>query len=356
MTDDPSDPSDPSESGEPLEWTLSVSMDGAQRLIQAWKDGRLEQTLGFPIESLRIHTPFTPTGGGGPSEPPDDSRPITLLPWDGVKLAGVPVVLEPKGGPAGSRGGEPKGGPQARPIVEAPAPAPVPSASPPREERSSSSTKKKVAVASGLVLAAVLALWLTRPSSDQPAPQTSEPEANEQSSAAGVPSTRASAGSADGGAEDSVASEPSPATTTEGTGSDATEGSASAATAGETGSAALPDAPAVPPEEPSTTPRSGEGEAPPGPAEGIASSGKAGTAKPRKHEGGTKPKSKEDVAPKPPKDPKLYSHYRCATEGAEFEIVVHARNEAEAKAATCPGAEAEARAACIRSTTCKRTS
>jgi hypothetical protein len=353
---DPSDPSEPSESDEPLEWTLQMSMDGAQRLIHAWKDGRLEQTLGFPIESLRIHTPFTPTGGGGPSEPPDDSRPITLLPWDGVKLAGIPIVLEPKGGPAGPRGGAPRGGAQPRAVV-----TPLPTA-----ERSGSSTKK-VAVASGLVIAAVLALWLTRPSSDSPPPQTSEPEAQEPSGAGSVPSTQASAGSAEGGAKDSVAPEPSPAATAEGTGfdvsegstgsataegtgSDVSEGSASAATDGDTGSTAL-----APPEEPSTTPRSGEGEARPGPAEGVASSGKAGATKPRKHGGGAKPTSKEDVAPKPPKDPTLYSHYRCATEGAEFEIVVHARSEAEAKAGTCGGSEAEARAACIGSTTCKRT-
>jgi len=349
---EPLEPNEPSEPSEPLEWTLRVSVDGAQRLLHAWKDGRLEKTLGFPIESLQIHTPFTPTGGGGSGPPEDDSRPITLLPWDGISVAGVvlPASLDGRLGPKGGGGGS-GGGSAAR--VEAPAPTPAiedvrPAAAPP-QERKGSGAKKKVAVAVALVAAVLIALWLARSSPDEPTPETLPPEAIEPSAADGGPSSAAADDSraSAAGAEGSAAVEESPAasttastTATTAEGTDLTDDTMPDAAAPQTTEPAplVPQAPAAPPDD-ATLPRSGDGEAPPGPAEGVASDGKAGPAKPRKGSGGGgKSTSKEDVAPKPPKPPKskaLYSHYRCEPEGGGFSIVVHARNVGEAKAKAC---------------------
>ncbi|MCX4241456.1 hypothetical protein [Paraliomyxa miuraensis] len=57
---------------------LRVSVDGAQRLLQAWHDGRLEQALGFPVESLLVtpaFAPLPPEGGPGAASPPSSPTP-----------------------------------------------------------------------------------------------------------------------------------------------------------------------------------------------------------------------------------------------------------------------------------------
>lgn len=323
---------------EPLDWTLRVSVDGAQRLMHAWKDGRLEKTLGFPIESLQIHTPFTPTPGGGGSAPPDDdSRPITLLPWDGLTVAGV-VVQASAGRPAGPKGGEPGGGSAAR--ARAPEPAPStedvgPSVAPHTRRASG---PKRVALALALLAAVLIALWLAGSSPDEPTPETSSPQATSPSAADVRPSSAAGDDSrpSAAGAEGSAAGEePAAAATTEGADlADPVPQTTEPA-------ALLPRAPAALPAHDPTL----------GPAGGVASDGKVGPAKPRKGDGGGKPKHKAGVAPKPPKNKALYVHYRCETEGAEFAIVVHARNVGDAKASAC-GDKGDA---CITATTCVET-
>lgn len=318
---------------EPLDWTLRVSVDGAQRLIDAWKDGRLEKTLGFPIESLQIHTPFTPTPGGGGSAPPDDdSRPITLLPWDGLSIAGAVVVQAPAGGPAGPKGGEPGGGSAAPARAPDPAVEDVGPLAAPQGRRGRGA--RRVALALAVLAAGLIALWLAGSSPDEPTPETSPPQATSPSAAEGLPSSAAADGShpSAAGAEGSAA-------TTEGT--DLADPVPDAAPPQTTEPAALLlQAPAAPPDH----------DAPVGPAAGVASDGKVGPAKPRSR-GAGKPKTRAGVAPKPPKDKALYVHYRCETREAEFAIVVHARNVGDAKASAC-GDKGDA---CVAATTCVET-
>jgi hypothetical protein len=339
------EPNDPSESAEPLQWTLRVSVDGAQRLIHAWKDGRLEKTLGFPIEALQIHTPFTPTpGGGSPGPAPeDDSRPITLLPWDGITIAGVAVVQEAGASAAGSAALQ---GPGAES-------APLPrigglgaSAAPPPEGRSGSGAKK-VAVASGLVLAALVAAWLARSSPIPEATSTAEAFVSDAGGLSVMPAPAFPTEEAKGppAAPESAGAQAEaegPPAALEGAGAQA-EAKTLSEIASEPVAPALGGA--LPP---SSGTESGLA------SEGVASEGEAG-GQPRSKQGaggmagskkaGDKPRSKRK------KDVALYSHYQCVTEGAAFSIVVHGRNEAEAKANACGGSD---HAACIAATSCER--
>jgi hypothetical protein len=357
---------DPIASDEPLSWTLRVSVDGAQRLIHAWKDGRLEQTLGFPIAALQIHTPFTPTPGGGSGPPPEeDSRPITLLPWDGLTITGIPV---PQGGAPAGGSAAPQGAAAGIAVAQAIPSAVIGGAS--AAPRSGIGTKKKVAVALGLVIAALVAAWLTRSSPSEPPPEAaSSPEAEhstaERSRSIELPDDPP-ATAADSGVTDSAVV---PSEGSEGSTADPTT-AVPDPIIGE-GTDPVPDAtapaaiePAVVPD--ASTPRKGEGDQPqPAPAEGVASDGKTGPAKPRKGGSGGKSASKESTEPKPgepkpgepkPGEPKLYSRYQCATEGAEFAIVVHGRSQAEAKANACGGSLGDGPAidACIQTTSCER--
>mgnify|MGYP000284703898 CR=1 FL=1 len=246
---------------EPLDWTLRVSVDGAQRLLHAWKDGRLEKTLGFPIESLQIHTPFTPTPGGGGSAPPDDdSRPITLLPWDGLSVAGMVVVQASEGGPAGPNGGEPGGGSAARARAPDPAIEDVGPSAAPQGRRGRGA--RRVALALALLAAGLIALWLDRSSPDEPTPETSPPPATSPSAAEGLPSSAA----ADDSHPSAVGSESS-AAWEEPAATDLADPVPDAALPQTTEPAApLPQAPVAPPDPDATL----------GPAGGVASDGKVG--------------------------------------------------------------------------------
>lgn len=197
------------------------------------------------------------------------------------------------------------------------------------------------AAALALLVALLFALWLAGPLLAEPTPETTLEVT--QSAADDGPSNAAEGAGA--GAAAAAGSGTPAGTTVE---SSAAPDDSTTTTGAVDPTAADPDAAAVP-QIPAALPDVGD--TPSDPAGGIAGTSKVGHVEPRKIGADTR-KRKRNVVPKPPKE-KIYSRYRCATEGAAFEIVVHGLDEAEAKGSAC-GGSAQGRAACIESTKCQR--
>lgn len=279
-----------SEASAPPPLLVRVSVDGAQRLLDAWHDGRLERALGFPVASLQIHTPFAPAppSGAGPAAP-------------------------------------------------APAPAPMPGSAPgtPRWKLGLGVVVGVLALMLALATLLVRAPQRATPVLEAPAPEggagarssmveastshsaESSGAAAELSSTSGVESTNAAAAAA----------------STSGTGVDTDPPAGSSSTASEENDTGL-----VAPMSTSTSTGTEVGAVPEAQSSGAASLPKKKAVRP------PPPKA---LAPE-----RIDSHYHCQTEGAGFAIVVQARTAAAAKVAACGSAgDSEV---CIATTDCNR--